>query len=138
LSARTITGAFAMPRDGETQKDAVRRVAKKIGLSERYVWGCVKLGRDATARVTANVRSRPSPSKPRPYQVAGNFLFDELRSGYRAAADILMMARDAGIAERTLRRQCKWMVKSRRVGGRGGYWTWELSTKAKNFFGPID
>jgi len=60
---------------------------------------------------------------------AMDFLREELAEGPRKQTDLLRSARQGGTTNATLKRaKRKLGIKSVKVGGRDGYWTWELPT----------
>jgi len=133
---RIATGMAVLNEQSDCRKRAVAKVATKIGKSERHVWGTVRLGAKMQPIVLAALEEEARKKRSRPGSVAGLFLLKELQQGPRLAKEIEHKAREAGIAARTLRRQCKRLrVKKRHHGGRHGYWTWELSTDIKQMFG---
>lgn len=134
---RVVVGVAVAGDTSKSRQDAVRNVAKKFVLSERYVWGTAKLGREILASATGLFEKEVTrKERVKPRVRAGVLLFNELRHGPKPATEIEALARKAGVAERTLRRECKRLgVKKQRFGGRGGCWVWELSADTKKYFG---
>jgi hypothetical protein len=135
-----VVSATAGDGTREKKETAVKAVAKQIGRRDRYVWGTVTLGAELHAKLLAIVEAEAVEKRRRsPRAVASAFLLRQLSSGAQLAEDIMASARKAGIADHTLRRAGKSLgVEKRRVGGRNGHWSWELSAATKKYFGLDD
>jgi hypothetical protein len=124
-----------------SRKDEVERLRIKYGVSERYLWGTVKLAQRIEAKIWTNRPESPPLKQPRPFGLAILFLLQELRNGPRPMTEIQNAACKARISPRTLRRAAesyvvrteKYITK-RHVGGSHGYWIWDLSDYAKKLF----
>lgn len=133
FNKRASVGVAVIAEASKTKQEAVTKVAIKIGRSERYVWGTVKLGSKSYAAILAKLEKLTSRNKRRrPRSVASLFLLNELRYEPRSMKEIEALARKSGIAVSTLRRAGKELgVRKRHVGGRRGHWTWELPVEVK-------
>lgn len=129
---------------GEALPTSVARVARRHGLSDRYVWGCIKQAREMHAWMLANLdasRAAAGPQRPiRKIRSAGLFLIGALMGGPRRATEVQKEGKAAGHAPRTLRRAVEDLgyVKIRKFGGRGGHSIWELSAQRKKILGIRD
>jgi len=142
FNRRLRIGSQIAARPPGSRHKEVERLNKKYGLSERYLWGTVKLAEKVQARLQVN-RSKSPIKRPRALFSAVNFLFVELRSGPRPIKEIKELARNAGISPRTLRRaagshiiSAERYITKRRIGGAHGHWVWELSERTKKIFMP--
>jgi tellurite resistance protein len=132
---RVIVGTTVAADATKSRQEAVKTAVEKFKLSERYVWGTVKLGAKMHAAALATVEEAVRNKRPHPRSSAAVFLLTELRHRPRAMKEVEMLARRSGIAIATLRRACKDLgVKKRRTGGRQGHWVWELSLETKKTF----
>jgi hypothetical protein len=127
-------------------KNAVDDIAKEIGKSRSYVWRALKVGRAVDKIKFASSEETVHKLNPREIaeiqhsvsklyrsrRRAEVFLEEQLWRGPQAAERIKILARKAGIADRTLRRAAEKFVAKRRHGGPNGYWVWQLSAWAKN------
>ena len=120
-----------------SRQEAVKNAAKKFKRSERYVWDAVKLGAKMHAAALAVLEKEAARhSRSRPRTTATVFLLTELRRHPRMMKEIETLGHRSGIAISTLRRAGKDLdVKKRRIGGKGGHWTWELPPNVKKKFG---
>jgi hypothetical protein len=134
---RVSAGMAVARHTSKPKQDVVEHVAKEFGWSERYVWGTVKLGARINANIITYLTKEAARKKHRsPRDIAGLFLIQQLRGGPQSVAYITALARKAGIADRTLRRErVRLKVKSRHIGGRNGHWEWHLSATTKKIFG---
>ena len=132
FSERVTVGMDVARNRVQPRQKAVSNAAKKFKRSERYVWGTVKLG--ASLHGTALEVRIKGPIGPR--LMAEAFLLNALRYEAKPTTEIEAQARKSGIALSTLRRACKnFGVKKIRMGGRHGYWIWELPKIVKKSFG---
>jgi hypothetical protein len=133
FSGHASVGMIVAGATSRSKQEAVAHVAKIFKRSERYVWGTVKLGSKVYAAALATLEKLTRRNKhSRPRTVAAFFLLRELRNEARPAKEIEALAGDDGIAISTLRRSCKALgVKKKRVGGRNGFWSWELPSETK-------
>ena len=134
----------------ETLTDAVKWAKKKYKVKDRYIWESIAVAKRVHARMMARLDDHEVDSNPqadaseqliyrlasRSSTPAARFLIQSLYYGPRRSTDVLSRASDEGISTSTLRRAVKntGFVQIRRVGGKDGYWTWELSEKAKKIF----
>jgi hypothetical protein len=140
FSNRVSAGMAVIVEVSKTKQEAVTKISIKIGRSERYVWNTVKLGSKLHATISAILEKEANRNKRlRPRTVATIFLLRELRNKPRPMKEIEALAGDSGIAISTLRRTCKVLgVKKKRIGGRNGFWIWELPSNTKINFGIDD
>jgi hypothetical protein len=137
FSKRVSVGMSVIGEASKSKKVAVAKITKKSGLSERYVWGTVKLGSKMYAAVLAILEKEASHNNhSRPRMVAALFLLNALRNEPKSMKEIEALARKSHIAVSTLRRACKSLgVQKRRIGGQHGHWSWELPQEVKKSFG---
>jgi hypothetical protein len=112
---------------------AVKRIVEEYGYSERYVWKCAAIAERLEKRRKANWEAHRDPNPPRRAKKsdAGMFLITTLLKEPKSATEIFALAKNKGIARRTLHRASKYIVEKKRIGGRDGQWVWDLNADNK-------
>ncbi len=77
-----------------SRQKAVRKAAERYNRSERYVWGTVKLGRQAYSNALVFLEKEVGNRRSRPRNMAALFLLDELRGEPKPMKEVEVRARE--------------------------------------------
>jgi hypothetical protein len=118
----------------ESKAAAVKQVVSEYGYSERYVWGCAAIVERWEQARKANWEAHRDPNPPRRTKLsdAGMFLITTLLKEPKSVTEIFSLAKDKGIARRTLHRASRYIVEKKRIGGRDGQFVWDLNCISRN------